>query len=411
MVDRVAYILNQYPKVSHSFIRTEILALERHGIAVERIAMRGWDAEVVDPLDRDERDRTRYVLQDGAWMLLFAVARALATRPVRTVAAAACALRLSRQGDRNWLIHLIYFAEACRIARWLAERRVDHAHAHFGSNAATVALLVRRLGGPPFSFTVHGPEEFDKPLQFKLREKMRDAAAVVAITSFCRSQLFRWADEADWPKIRVVGCALDDRFFAAAPDASASDTGVELVCVGRLCAQKGQLLLIEALAQLHARGHRVRLTLAGDGEMRAEVEAAIARASLADAVTITGWIDAATVAALLRRSRALVLPSFAEGLPIVIMEAMALGRATVTTMIAGIPELVRDGEEGYLIPAGDVAALTDALERLLATPDEVLAAMGRRAAERVRERHGSDRQAQALAQLFAQRGAKVTDIR
>ena len=401
MSDRVAYILNQYPKVSHSFIRTEILALERRGARVDRIAMRGWDAEVVDPLDRLEREHTRYVLRGGALPLLGAAARILLAHPRRFVDATLAAMRLARGGERGLLIHLIYLAEACVIARWLQGTDASHCHAHFGSNAAAVALLVRRLGGPPYSFTVHGPEEFDKPLQLKLREKIRDAASVVAITSFCRSQLFRWADPADWTKIAVVGCALDDRFLAVETSREmASPRPPELVCVGRLCEQKGQLLLIEAIAGLRRRGHDVRLTLAGDGEMRALIEAAISRASLQDVVTITGWIDAATVRALLSRSLALVLPSFAEGLPIVIMEAMALGRPVISTMIAGIPELVRDGREGWLTIAGDVEGLIDALERIVTASPSDLAAMGASGAVRVRERHISDRQAERLARLF-----------
>lgn len=400
MAASVAYLINQYPKVSHSFIRTEIRALEEQGVTVERFAVRGWDAEIVDPLDREERERTRYLLRDGAMPLAGATLGALLRRPGRFLSTLAAAWRLSRGAERGFLYHLIYLAEACLMLRWLTRSgAATHVHAHFGSNAVLVALFVRMLGGPPYSFTVHGPEEFDKPLQWKLTEKIARAAFVVAITSFCRSQLFRWADAGDWGKIAIVHCAIDPRFVAArTTPAPANDT---LVCVGRLCEQKGQLLLVEAVAALHARGVRVRLVLAGDGEMRPAVERAIAAAGIGAQVTIAGWVNADQITEMLQDARALVLPSFAEGLPVAIMEAMARERPVLSTYIAGIPELVRDGVDGVLIPAGDVQALSGAIARLLAATPGEIAAIGASARARVLERHDSHTEAAKLAALFA----------
>lgn len=392
---KIAYLINQYPKVSHSFIRTEILALEQHGVAVERIAMRGWDMPVADPLDEVERERTRYVLRDGALPLVGATLATALSRPGRFLAALGMAWRLSRGGERGLVYHLIYLAEACLTLRWLSAANVAHVHAHFGSNAAAVALLIRTLGGPSYSFTVHGPEEFDKPLQWKLRDKIAGAAFVVAITDFCRSQLFRWSNIEDWPKIRIVHCAIDPRFeTGGTTPAPANDT---IVCVGRLCEQKGQLLLVQAVAAVAQRGLTVRLILAGDGEMRGDIERAIGAEGLNDRVTITGWVSGDGVRAALESARALVLPSFAEGLPVAIMEAMACRRPVLTTYIAGIPELIRDGVEGSLVPAGDVVGLADAIEHLLAKDAGELAQIGDRARERVLERHSSMTEAGKLA--------------
>ena len=395
----IAYLINQYPKVSHSFIRTEMLALESHGHAVTRIAMRGWDAELVDALDQAERGRTRYVLQGGAVPLLGAMLAMLFGRPGRFFASLGTAWALSRGGERGLAIHLIYLLEACQVLRWVEAGGVEHIHAHFGSNSTAVALLVRKLGGPPYSFTVHGPEEFDKPLQWKLREKIAGAKAVVAITSFCRSQLYRWADPADWPKIKIVHCAIDPRFEDSLD--SPPPANETLVCVGRLCEQKGQLLLVEAIAEVRRRGVPVKLVLAGDGEMRGDVERKIAEEGLQAAVTITGWVSADRVRDELERARALVLPSFGEGLPVVIMEAMARQRPVLSTYIAGIPELVRDGREGTLVPAGDVAALADAIVELLALDEARLAAIGTHARERVLARHSGMTEAGKLARVFA----------
>jgi colanic acid/amylovoran biosynthesis glycosyltransferase len=195
---KIAYFINQYPKVSHSFIRREILALERLGFDVQRIALRGWDADVVDKEDQAERDKTRYVLKAGVPGLLLSVLRVLVTRPLHFLKALSTALSFARRADRSLAYHLIYLAEACRMVPWLAKFGARHVHAHFGTNSTEVVMLARQLGGPAYSFTVHGPEEFDKPEFIRLREKVREAAFVVAISSYGRSQLYRWVDYDDW---------------------------------------------------------------------------------------------------------------------------------------------------------------------------------------------------------------------
>lgn len=395
---KIAYLINQYPKVSHSFIRREILALERQGFDVERIAVRGWGDTLVDPEDQRERTRTRYVLQGGALALGAAVLRQLVTSPLRFARALALAWRMGQRAARPWPIHMIYLAEACRIAPWLAQAGARHVHAHFGTNSAEVAMLVHALGGPPYSFTVHGPEEFDQPEFLHLAEKIRRAAFVVAISSYGRSQLYRWIGQRDWAKVQVVHCGIEPAFHAGA--ATAPPAAPRIVCVGRLCEQKGQLLLVSAIERLVRKGTQVELVLAGDGEMRAELEAMIARCQLQAHVRITGWIGSDTVRSEILAARALVLPSFAEGLPVVIMEAMALRRPVLSTYVAGIPELVRPGREGWLFPAGDVDALVEALERMLATSPSELAAMGQAAHVRVLERHAIDIEAGKLARLI-----------
>lgn len=395
---RVAYLINQYPKVSHTFIRREILALERRGVEVMRIALRGWDGELADPQDELERKRTRYVLREGALPLLLAVLRSLITRPVRLMRALALAWRMSRGAERPLPVHLAYLAEACRIEPWLRAAGVQHLHAHFGTNSAEVAMLVHALGGPRWSFTVHGPEEFDKAQLIGLAEKVRRAAFVAAISSYGRSQLYRQVAHEQWPKVKVVPCGLETALHAAS--ASPPPAARRLVCIGRLCEQKGQLLLVEAARILAERGAGFELVLAGDGEMRGKVEAQIARCGLGARVRITGWISSEKVREEILAARALVLPSFAEGLPVVIMEAMALRRPVISTYVAGIPELVTPGEHGWLVPAGDADALAEAMQACLDAPVDVLARMGEAAHTRVRARHDVDKAAEGLVGLF-----------
>ncbi len=395
---RIAYFINQYPKVSHSFIRREILALERQGIEVQRIALRGWDGELQDNDDIAERSKTRYVLEDGVKGLLKPLFEVLRAQPRRFFSALWLALGMSRRADRSWPYHLIYLAEACRVVQWLQAFGAEHVHAHFGTNSTEVVMLANALGGPHYSFTVHGPEEFDKPQFLHIGEKVRSAAFVAAVSSYGRSQLYRWVAHAHWDKVKVVHCGLEAAFHAGPPVPVPAVP--RLVCVGRLCEQKGQLLLLEAAQKLAAQGTTFELVLAGDGEMRAEIETLIARHGLQGQVRITGWISSGQVREELLAARALVLPSFAEGLPVVIMEAMALRRPVLTTYVAGIPELVRPGENGWLFPAGAVQELAAAMADCLGQPDEVLQRMGDAAHQRVLERHDIDTEAAKLASYF-----------
>jgi colanic acid/amylovoran biosynthesis glycosyltransferase len=395
---RIAYLVNQYPKVSHSFIRREILALEQQGFEVQRISLRGWNNKLPDPDDEAERRRTRYVIQFGAATCLLALTRKLLTRPVPLIRALKLAWRMSRHAERPLPVHFAYVAEACCIESWLRAAGARHLHAHFGTNSAEVAMLVHVLGGPSWSFTVHGPEEFDKALILGLPEKVRRCSFVVTISSFGRSQLFRRVEPKFWPKVHVVRCGLDRAFGEA--HVSPPATKRRFVCVGRLCEQKGQLLLLEAARLLAERGVTFELVLAGDGEMRREIETLLRSYKLVNSVWITGWLSGAEVKDEILAARALVLPSFAEGLPVVLMEAMALRRPVISTYVAGIPELVCPGEHGWLVPAGDVEALVEAMRACLDSSSTDLARMGDAAHERVLARHDLHREATKLAALI-----------
>ncbi len=395
---RIAYLVNHYPKVSHSFIRREILALERRGFEVVRIALRGWDNEILDEEDLLERKRTRYVQRNGSVALLIALARTLLTRPAPLLRALVVACRMGTCAERPLFVHLIYLAEACRIGSWLRNAGVRHLHAHFGTNSAEIAMLVHLLGGPDWSFTVHGPEEFDKAQIIGLGEKIRRCSFVVAISSYGRSQLYRCVEHKCWPKVRVVHCGLESEYFAGSV-VSVPKTR-RLVCVGRLCEQKGQLILIEATHQLLVHGVTFELVLAGDGDMRGAIEELIQRRNLEGKVRITGWITGEQVRNEILAARALVLPSLAEGLPVVIMEAMALRRPIISTYVGGIPELVEDGKHGWLVPAGDVSTLMRVMRACLDTPADKLSQMGQAARERVHCLHNADTEAAKLAKCF-----------
>ncbi|MBD1872949.1 glycosyltransferase family 4 protein [Nodosilinea sp. FACHB-131] len=398
----VAYLVNQYPKVSHSFIRREIAALETQGLTVARFSIRSCADELVDPDDIEELNKTHIVL-DHPWSeLLLTIARVVIQRPMAFIAALGLAFQLGLKNESGLLYHLAYLAEACVLLAWFEVADVDHVHAHFGTNSTTVAMLCHALGGPPYSFTVHGPEEFDKVRAISLAEKIRRAAFVVAISSFGKSQLYRWTDLEDWPKVHVVHCGLDQKFLAQ--EVTPIPEQRHLVCVGRLSGQKGHLLLLEAIKQLVDTGYRFTVVLVGDGEMRSQVEALITAYGLQNCVSVTGWVSSEIVKTQLLKAQALVLPSFAEGLPVVIMEALALGRPVITTSIAGIPELVETGVNGWLVVPGSVESLVEALRAALDTSPAELETMGKAGMAKVAQRHNIDLEAAHLAQLFVGSG-------
>jgi colanic acid/amylovoran biosynthesis glycosyltransferase len=396
---RVAYLVNQYPKISHTFVRREIVALEAKGVEIVRIAVRGHETEALDPSDAEEARKTQYIVRAPRTEILGACLRALLAAPGAFFQTLAAAVRLGRRCDGGVLKHLAYFVEACVLRRWLKKSGATHVHAHFGTNAATVAMLCRRLGGPPYSFTIHGPDEFDRPQRLALGEKVHDAAFVVVISSFGRSQLYRWTAFADWGKVHVVHCGLDPSYFETA--GSAITEKPKLLCVGRLSEEKGQILVVRAAKLVKDRGVAMELVLAGDGPLRAAIEKEIRQQGVEDVVQVTGWVDNQRVRALLLESRALVVASFAEGLPVVIMESFAVGRPVISTYIAGIPELVENRVNGWLFPAGDVERLADAMQAALAATPSQLMKMGEDGRLRTFERHNTAVEAGKLKDLFS----------
>lgn len=395
---RVAYLVNQYPHVSHSFIRREIVGLESHGVSVTRFSVRPSGSALVDPFDQAEQRQTHVLLGHGLRGLAWATLSSFIRQPVKSLRALRQAIRMGWRSERGVARHFIYFAEACILVRGLHSSGVSHLHAHFGTNSTTVALLAHMLGGPPYSFTVHGPEEFDHPDALSLGDKIKHSAMVVAISSYGRSQLYRWCPLEHWPKIQVIHCGVDAAFLKLGPQPLPEEP--RLVCVGRLSEQKGQLFILEALAQLVTQEVQFLMTFAGDGPMRSEVEKRIRELGLEKHVRITGWLSNDQVRQEMLASQILVLPSFAEGLPVVIMEALALGRPVITTYVAGIPELVEPGTHGWLIPAGSVDELATALKQALTSPRERLAEMGRAGALRVQQRHDVVTESAKLAHLF-----------
>ncbi|MDB5685524.1 MAG: colanic acid biosynthesis glycosyltransferase WcaL [Rhizorhabdus sp.] len=395
---KLAYLLNSYPMTSTTFIRREIAAIEAAGVPVKRFAVRHWENALVDPADRDEQGRTEYLLTGNVSTLLTGFVADAISHPLRLARAASSVATLERAARGRLVQHIGYLLQAAHLKRRCDALGITHVHAHFSTNAAAVAMLCRRLGGPAYSFTVHGPDELVDLSAAGIAQKARHAHRIVAITAYCRDRLRVALPESLWDRIEIIPCGLDLDAFSSA---SAGAAGSSLLCVGRLCAQKGQVEIPAAVAALSDRYPDLRVDLIGDGDMRSAIEGEIARLGLGDRIRLLGWRSNDDVRNMLRDARALLLPSHAEGLPIVIMEAFALRRPVITTRVAGIPELV-DGSCGWLFDAGSADGLERAIAAALAADPAQLAAAGAEGRRRVEERHDLRRIAPGLIAMFAQ---------
>ena len=378
---KLAYLTGEYPRASDTFIQREVAALRALGHEVLTCSIRTTGHEhLVGPEQREEHARTFKVLDACKGPRLLTAHLRWLKSPARYVRALKLAWATAPKGVKGRLYTLIYFAEAGVLADELASQGVQHVHNHIAKASCTVAMLASALSGIPYSFTIHGPDIFFEPHHWRIDEKAARARFVACISDFCRSQLMCFAGQSHWNRFHVVHCGVQP------------DGGRELLFVGRLAAVKGLPVLLEALRNLSGDWH---LTVIGDGPDRAALEVQ-ARGLPVDFV---GYKSQADVAGALSRTDVFVLPSFAEGVPVVLMEAMASSVPVIATQIAGIPELVDHQRHGLLVPPGDEEALRDALEQLLNDP-EGRRAMGRAGAERIADAFNIRVEAARLSRLF-----------
>jgi glycosyltransferase involved in cell wall biosynthesis len=398
----MAYLASQYPAISHTFILREVLGLRALGFRIEPCSVRDPDrpAERLTAEERQEAERTFYVKRAGVLAAAAALAGRAAADPRRFLAALALALRLGGSDPKRVAYGLFYLAEAALVGRHMARRGVGHLHVHFATPAATVGLIARTLWPITFSFTVHGPDEFYDVSLHRLEDKIRGADFVVCIGRYARSQLMKLSPQAEWPKVEVAPLGVDLARFAPRP--APDGRPFRVLCVGRLVSAKGQHVLLSAVLRLARAGRDVRLTLVGDGPDRASLAERVAAEGAAAFVTLAGSVDQDAIRRFYEQADAFALASFAEGIPVVLMEAMAMEVPCVSTFITGIPELIRDGVDGLLVPPSDDEALADALARLMddAALRTRLGAAGR---ARVAERFDLARNVERLAAVFARR--------
>jgi glycosyltransferase involved in cell wall biosynthesis len=395
---RIAYLASEYPAVSHTFIYREIEAVRRQGIDVCTASIRRAERlDVMTDAEREEARATRYIKQTPRWRVALDHLVLLLRSPRDYARMTTRAASLHRSWPVSALKAASYFAEAGVLARWMMERDARHVHVHFANPAATVALIACAWRGLSFSLSIHGPDLFYNVDTNCLPDKLKYAAFVRCISYFCQSQVMRLMPVDAWDKVHIVRCGIQPDVYRPRPDPQ--NAVPEFLCVGRLVAAKGQHVLLQAAHRLRERGRAFHLTFVGDGPDRTSLEAHASHLGLEDSVTFAGAVGQAAIQDFYDRADVFVLASFAEGLPVVLMEAMAKGIACVSTPIAAISELIEHDKNGLLVPPSDVEGLADALERLLDAP-ELRRTFGERGRERVAAEYDVQRNCEAMGALF-----------
>jgi colanic acid/amylovoran biosynthesis glycosyltransferase len=315
--------------------------------------------------EREEAQRTYYIKPAGTGSAFMALAAALVSSPRRFVGGLTCAVRLAGFRPKQVALNLAYFAQAAMVGRWMRSNGLSHLHSHYSS---TVALLAHRTFGVETSISFHGPDEFNDPAGFWIRDKVAACIFVRAISQYARSQLMISSTVSDWGKIEVIYMGVDPDTFKPRPLARAA-AHVEILCVGRLSRVKAQHILIAAIDILVHENRDVLLHIVGGGPDRQILELEVTRRGLREHVIFHGFTPQEKLDTLYQQADIFALPSFNEGVPGVLMEAMAMAIPCVSTFVAGIPELIRCGIDGLLVPPSDAEALAGAIRQLVTDPD------------------------------------------
>ncbi len=399
---RIAYLLSRYPAVSHTFLLEEVLGLRLRGIHIETASINPPDRTFEDlPLREAEEAKKTHYVQGGsrlraAWTLIWIALRqpAVVHRGVKMI------LSIRDLTLRHRLYWFFYLAEALLVGHWMRKRGLKHLHVHFGGPVASVGLLASAAFKLPFSLTIHGPEELLDTSSNHLREKVEQASFIFCISDFCRSQLYLLMTQEHWRKCHVLRLGANPATLSKTHHCKIRDGApLQVVCIGRLVAAKGHRTLLQALLLLRDRAITMQLTLIGGGPEMRSLQDFVHTYSLSDCVTFTQALSHNEALAYLRQADLFVLASFAEGIPVALMEAMALGIPCISTFVAGIPELIQDGVQGLLVPPGNPQAFADALYTL-AKDDFRRLEMGEAARKQVVEQYNMPRNHEKLANTF-----------
>jgi len=396
---RLVYLLSIYPAVSHTFFLNEVRELRKLGFTIEVASINQPDLSrsTMPTAEAEETDATFYIKSLGGAQAAKIAAKTILLRPREFFRGLAAAMRLGRWDPIATLYALLYFAEALILGDWMRTRGHRHLHVHFCGPVASVGMLASITWGFPYSLTVHGPDEFYDVEKFYLREKVERAKFIVCISNFCRSQLMRIAAPEHWDKMHVVRLGIDPRVFYPMRQEREPENTLEILCVGRLVPSKGQLILLRACARLISQGCPIQVRLVGAGPDRERLEAFAKQMNIC--AIFEGAKSHDETRQLLGRADIFALASFAEGVPVALMEAMAMEVPCVSTCIAGISELIRDGLDGLLVPASSVEALTSAIQRIFEDP-LLRRGLGVAGGKRVRELYNLPQNVSLLARVF-----------
>lgn len=369
MSHRIAYLISQYPAYSHTFILREVLQLREQGIAIHVASINSPDRAIdqLTAIERTEAEACFYVKNQGWVKALQVVIQTLRSHPVGFCRGLLQSIKLGSLDLKRSLYHLFYLLEALLIGQWMRQQGLSHLHVHFATPAASVGMLCKTVFGISFSFTVHGPDEFYDAPGYCLREKILCADFILCISDYARSQVMKLSPVSAWSKMNICRLGVDPERFKPLPK-TGDRSPKHVLCVGRLTPAKGQAILLEAMAQLIRQKRPVTLTFVGMGPDYDGLQAHVKKLGIEDYVHFAGAVDQEHILDYYQEADIFVLPSFAEGLPVVLMEAMAMGIPCVTTAITGIPELIQNRKNGLLVPASDVESLASAIQELQDNP-------------------------------------------
>ena len=397
---KLAYLLSEYPTLGHTYLLREVRELRALGWEIQTVSIRKPDMREseLSPAEREEWTSTWYVLASSPLEFLRSHAITFCSRPRRYLSGLVTAWKFGRFHPRATALATAYFVEAVLTGYRLQEAGIAHVHSDFSS---TVALILGRVFDIGISMTLHGPAEFVDPEGFHIKEKVQAAKFVCGISYFGRSQIMLWSSPSDWDKLEVTPLGIDVSAWLPATFHE-RPAPFELISVGRLAAVKGYPLLIDAVARLVSQGRDVRLTLVGDGPERSYLEEQSCWLGITSRIIFTGWKNQAALQELYRNSDLCVLSSFAEGVPVVLMEAMAAGVPCVAPRITGIPELIRHGIDGVLVTPSDTEELAAAIAALMDQP-ELRRQMTKQCRERIADKYDLGKNVRGLSEVFTRR--------
>jgi colanic acid/amylovoran biosynthesis glycosyltransferase len=396
---KLAYLNTLYPAVSHTFIEREIRALRALGVEIDTFSVQmPPSTEGLSAVHLAAMHDTSYLLR-GPWRLFFKSLKCGLTRPLGLLRAFWHAQKLAPAGIGSRLRHLAYAAEAVILAAEMRRRKLRHVHVHMANNGAAVAALAVKCDPAlSYSLSIHGSAEFFHVDSWRLKEKAEGALFVRCISQFCRAQVMAWTDPAVWPRLHMVHCGVDAAEFAPRPRRFQGP--LRILTVGRLDPIKGYALLLEACRKLTDDGVDWSWDILGDGPLRRELERTAGELDIADRVRFHGFVAQDDIQRFYNDADVLVVSSFMEGVPVVLMEAMAKGLAVISTAVGGVPELVQAGKTGLLVPPGGVEPLYRAL-RLLAGDRALLGALGEPAQQKIAAEFSIQLCGRQMAELFA----------
>jgi len=360
----IAYLCSEYPAISHTFIYREIESLRKAGMNVHTASIHmPSNLTVMTSAEQLEAETTLMVLSQPILSIIGAHWHCILKNPTGYLRMTTEALKLLIKGPKSPVKALAYFAEAGILLQWMHRLGITHIHEHFANPTAIVAMLMKIYGGINYSLSVHGPDIFYRVDSAMLEDKVREAAFVRCISHYCRSQIMRISETEAWKKLHIVRCGVNPDLYSVRKEPH--NALPNILCVGRLVPAKGQHILLEACRFLKQEGLRFKVTIIGEGPDSKSLEQFTKINNLNNIVTFTGVLGQNTVRDYYDKADIFVLASFAEGVPVVLMEAMAKEIPVISTRITGIPELIDHENDGLLATPGDAEDLAKQIRTLL----------------------------------------------